>query len=315
MWHQVRMATLVPDAVLALAASQDGVLTRAQLVPHMTPAQITTQLRARRWQPAGRSVVVLHNGPLTERQQVWVALLRSPARSAASGPTAMALDGVVDARAHGVHITIPCGQRCPQGLDAQVHWSNFLDDAHVHPKRTPRRTRLPRSVVDWASWQASDRAARTVVLQSLQSRKVSAAKLRDVLPSRGPCLHHAVILESVDDAEGGVASLPERDFRELVVAGGLPMPTHQAVRRRPSGVYYLDAEWQACRLSAEIQGVHHFEVMQRERDLDRQNDLVIEGESLLQFTSFAVRHRGAHVVGTLRRALYRRGWVEGRLAG
>ena len=311
----IRVAALVPDAVFALAEPQDGVLTQAQLAPLVTPAQVTTQLRARRWQRVGRSVVVLHNGPLTERQMVWAAVLQAPARSAVSGPTAMALDGIVDARANGIHITIPCGQRRPKTLEAHVHWSNFLDDVHVHPERTPRRTRLPRSVVDWASWQASDRAARMVVLQSLQTRKVSAAQLRDVLPSRGPCLHHAVILESVDDAEGGVASLPERDFRQLVIAGGLPIPTHQAVRRRPSGVYYLDAEWEPYRLSAEIQGVHHFEVIQRERDLDRQNDLVVEGESLLQFTSFAVRHRGAHVVGTLRRALYRRGWVEGRLAG
>jgi hypothetical protein len=308
------MATRIPATLRTLAATQDDVLTRAQLAAHMTRAQVKAQLEARRWQRVGRSVVVLHNGPLTERQLVWVVVLQAPAHAVASGPTAMALDGVVDARASGVHITIPCGQRRPGGLDAHVHWSRFLDDAHVYPHRTPRRTRLPRSVMDWASWQPSDRAARTVVLQSLQSRKVSAAQLRDVLPSRGPCLHHAVILESVDDAEGGVASVPERDFHQLVVAGGLPTPTHQVVRRRPSGVYYLDAEWQPYRLSAEIQGVHHFEVMQRERDLDRQNDLVVEGESLLQFSSFAVRHRGADVVGTLRRALYRRGWVEGRLA-
>jgi very-short-patch-repair endonuclease len=303
--------TDLPAAVRSLAAAQDGVLAAGQLLGHLTRGQIRANLQARRWQRVGRTVVVLHNGPLTSRQQVWAVLLQAPAFSAVSGPTAMALDGAEDRWATGVHITMPCGQRTPRGLTAHVHWSNFLGDADVHPTKTPRRTRLPRSVVDWASWQTSDRAARTVVLQVLQRRHVSAAALREVLPSRGPCRFHAVILESIGDAEGGVASLPERDFRQLVINGGLPTPSHQAVRRRPSGVYYLDVEWARYRLSAEIQGSHHFELVQRELDLDRQNDLVIEGESLLQFTSFAVRHRGAVLLGTLRRALYSRGWVEG----
>jgi len=148
----------------------------------------------------------------------------------------------------------------------------------------------------------------------MQSRRVSGPQLFSALPSRGPCRHRAVIVESIEDAVGGVASVPEAQFRDLVIRAGLPRPTHQALRVRPSGRCYLDAEWPEYRLAAEIQGVHHFEVGKREEDLDRQNDLVIEGESLLQFTSFAVRHRPAAVVGMLRRALYKRGWWEGAAA-
>lgn len=306
----------VPASLAALTASRDGVLRSRELTSYLTPGAVRAQLAARRWQRIGRSVVVLHNGPLTEAQQAWAALLQSPEGSAVSGPTAMALDGVVDRLARGVHITVPCGQRRPGGLGSHVHvhWSAFLGEQDVHPRSAPRRTRLPRSILDWASWQDSDAAARTVVLIGMQSRRVAAPQLRAALPSRGPCRHHAVILESIEDAAGGMASVPEVQFRDLVVRAALPRPTHQAVRVRRNGRYYLDAEWPEYRLSAEIQGVHHFDVAQREDDLDRQNDLVVEGESLLQFSSFAVRHRPAVVAGTLRRALYRRGWWEGAAA-
>jgi hypothetical protein len=308
------MQAELPPPLADLAASRDGVLRTRELVAHLSTGTVRAQLAARRWQRAGRSVVALHNGPLTDAQLVWAALLQAPPGSAVSGPTAMALDGVVDRLASGVHVTLPCGQRRPAGLHAHVHWSAFLGDADVSPAGGPRRTRLPRSVLDWAAWQGSDAAARTVVLLGMQSRRVSEQQLLAALPSRGPCRHHAVIVESIDDAVGGVASVPEARFRDLVVRAGLPRPTHQAVRVRPSGRYFLDAEWAEYRLTVEIQGVHHFEVRQREEDLDRQNDLVVEGESLLQFTSFALRHREAVVVGTLRRALYKRGWWEGAAA-
>lgn len=304
------MRALAPE-LLRTAAAQADVLSGRQLLEHLTTGEVRSRIRSGRWQRAGRSVVVLHNGPLTELQQVWAALLQSPEGSAVSGPTSMALNDFVDPWAKGIHITIPCGQRAPVGLDAVVHWSNFLGPHDIAPKASPRRTRMPRSVVDWASWQPTERAARLVVLRAAQSGKVSTDQLRSALPTRGPCRHHAVILESVIDVEGGIQSVPEHDFRELVRRAGLPLPTHQVVRRQPSGRYFLDVGWDEFRLSAEVQGVHHFEAATRDKDLDRQNDLVVEGESLLQFTSYAVRHQQPKVAETLRRALAHRGWSEG----
>jgi very-short-patch-repair endonuclease len=300
-----------PMHLAAAAKKQHDVLTSTQLVSTLTPGEIRASIRARRWQRVGRHVVVLHNGPLTSEQKVWVALLQCPPGSAVSGPTAMAFDGIDDRWAVGVHITLPCGHRRPLGIRAHVHWSAFLGQDDVAPGSSPRRTRLARSVLDWAAWQQTQAASRTVMLRSLQSRRVSADALRATLPGRGPCRHHRVILESISDAEGGIDSVPEGDFVTIVRRAGLPLPAHQVVRQRPGGRFVLDAEWPRYGLSAEVQGVHHFEVDQRERDLDRQNDLVVDGESLLQFTSYAVRHLAPKVEGTLRRALYRRGWREG----
>lgn len=304
------MRDLSPELRHLLAAQADVVSTR-QITEFVSVGVVRANVRAGRWQRVGRSALVTHNGPLTGLQQVWSVLLQCPRGSAVSGPTAMAHDGLPDAWAKGIHVTIPCGQRTPLGLrGATVHWSNFLGPGDVVATRGPRRTRLARSVVDWASWQPSDRAARVVILRAMQNRRVTGAELRAAVATRGPCRHHAVILESIVDAEGGIDSLPEHDFRTLVRAGGLPEPTHQEVRQGVDGRYLLDAHWEKYRLSAEIQGVHHFEVLTRDADLERQNDLVVEGESLLLFTSYAVRRQQDMVAGTLRRALYRRGWTE-----
>jgi len=59
-----------------LAELQDAVVTRHQLREYGYDFDaVLAHFDARRWQPRGREVVVLHNGPLTPRQERWVAVL------------------------------------------------------------------------------------------------------------------------------------------------------------------------------------------------------------------------------------------------
>lgn len=290
-----------------LANAQRGVLATSQLNGYLTRGEVRAAIDARRWSRPGRGVVVVHNAELTYQQQIWAALHQCPATSAVSGPTAAALDGVRGAD-QSIHVTIPCGRRRPLGINAEVHWSRFLAELDVHPLRTPRRTRLPRSILDWAAWQTDEREVRRIVLSAVQQRLISPDQLRLHLPRRGPCRHHLLLVESIDDAEGGIASVPEREFSDLVRHAGLPEPSRQAIRRRPGGRFYLDVDWECYRYSAEVEGAHHFSVETRERDLDRLNELVISGDRVLQFSSFAVRRRGEVVIDVLGRALVSAGW-------
>lgn len=298
----------LPDALARTLRTQDGVAHIRDLRSGLSDSVIRRELRARRWTRYPGGVVVLHNGPPTPAQLMWAALEGSPPGSALSGPTALRLGGLARMPMLPVHVTIPRGHARPP-VDAAVHWSGHLDERDVHPGLKPRRTRLARSVCDWAAWQDGDRAARGVVLDSFQQRLVSAEQMREALSRRGPCRHHAIILESIEDAVGGIASVPEREFVDIVRKWQLPTPEHQVIRRRPNGRYYLDVKWRTYDLSAEIEGVHHFAVEQREADLDRLNELTIDGEDVLLFTSFAIRHRPAKVGLLLMRALVARGWT------
>ena len=161
--------------------------------------------------------------------------------------------------------------------------------------------------MDTATWLPNERTARAVVLAGVQQRLVTPRQLELALERRGSCLHHALIIETIVDARGGIASVPEAEFDRIRRAYGLPKPTRQVLRRRPGGRYYLDVYWDEYMFGAEIEGLHHFESEQREKDLDRYNHLVIGGDHILLITSYAVRRRAEHVGKMLVAGLTARG--------
>ena len=305
---RIRPETLrVPDATASQQALRLGVMTLAEAAQVYSRSHIRAQLNAGRWQRPARRVLVLHNGPLTYEQRIWVALLASPKGSTLGGITAATVDGLkgfTDAPT----VVIPDGARRPDLEWLKVWRSNQLSTLDVHPLRQPRRTRLPRSVVDAAADAGPPSRARALVLASCQQRLVLPEHLRDAMARRGKCRHHGRIAGSVDDAQSGVQSLPERDFDLIWRRRRLPAPTRQAVLRRSDGRYYLDRRWDQFGLACEIQGMPHLDVAQWDDDLDRQNEIVILGPRLLFFTSYAVRHLDERVGDQVERGLIRGGF-------
>jgi hypothetical protein len=260
------------------------------------------------WQRPCRGVVVTHNGPLSRAETMAVALASAPPRSALAGPTALEVAGMTGFIDERIHVVIPAGGRAPSWDGLVVHESTELTPADVHPTQEPRRTRVARSVVDLASWCTNDRYARAVVIAALQQGLVNTARLRDALTRRGPCRRRALIVESVLDAAGGIQSLPERDFDALWQAAGLPPPTRQHRVRGKDRRYHLDVTWETLRMSAEIHGIPHLAVRQWDADLLRANEIVIGGERLLIFSSYAIRREPVAVADQLHRMARACGW-------
>jgi len=81
---------------------------------------------ARRWQRPCRGVIVLHNGPLTSRQQAWVALLTSARGAALGGLTALYFDdfeGFGRSSIEMYDVVLPYGPTRPRSAIVQPHWS------------------------------------------------------------------------------------------------------------------------------------------------------------------------------------------------
>ena len=127
------------------------------------------------------------------------------------------------------------------------------------------------------------------------------ADVRAALPRRGPFRHRGVVVESLADADGGIASLPEHDFDVVRRRAGLPEPVRQRVVRRPDGRYYLDAAWHRPRLVVEVHGVQHLEQLAWDADLERLGEITAGGDRILQISSFAVRHQPERVQALLAR--------------
>jgi len=284
---------------------QHQVLSRRQALEFFERSYVDLNVGAhRRWQSPHRNVVVLHNGPLLHEQRLWTASLAAPKRAALWGGTAAGLDGFVDRFGDPeIHIVVPVGTRRIAIPWVTTHWSSELGSADVHPTAQPRRTRLPRSLIDMAVAASSERRARAVLFSAVQQRLVTPEALEKALSRRGPCRHRALIVETLTDIRGGIQSVPEKDFERILRQRGLPAPDRQVILQRPNGRYYLDVVWQLFRLWVEIDGGHHREAQQWEDDLDRTADVVADGLRQIRFTAYSVRHRPDRVGDILDRAL------------
>jgi len=291
------------------AIAQDGVLSRAQLRQlGITLAAELAQLKACRWQARPPLAVVLHNGPLTPKQLRWVALLNAGPHAALSSLTALAVDGLTGWERPTVELIVPRGAGVASSAGIRAHESRRFDPrTDVHPTRLPPRTRPARSAVDAAVWSASPRAAVGVLAAVVQQGITRPSEIAAELERAGRVRWHRLLAQSVGDIEGGAQALSEIDFARLCRRYRLPEPTRQAVRIEPSGRRrYLDAEWMRAdgrRVVAEVDGSLHLLPRRYWDDMDRSNELVLDGRLVLRFAAFAVRAHGERVAEQLARAL------------
>lgn len=286
----------------------DDVLRMSEAVARFGLGRVRNNVDRGLWQKPCRGVVLLHNGPIGPDQRLAIALASAARGAALGGLTALALDGFEGFEPERPQIVLPSGARRPSLPGLEVRWSTQLDDRDVHPRHDPRRTRPARSLVDAASWTANQRRARAIVIAGVQQGLTSTRHLREALTRRGPCRHRALIVESILDAAGGIQSLPERDFDEVCRFAGLPRPTRQRTVRGPDGRYHLDASWDELGMSAEVHGIPHHAVERWSADLVRANEIVISGDRLLIFSSYATRHEQRTVADQLARMARALGW-------
>ncbi|WP_433723994.1 hypothetical protein ACQP2Y_01935 [Actinoplanes sp. CA-051413] len=164
-------------------------------------------------------------------------------------------------------------------------------------------------MVDAASWARTDDQARAVVAAAFQQRLVAIRGVEEVLGRLTRIPRRRLITQTARDAAGGAHSLAEIDLGRLCHAHGLPQPARQVVRRDASGRRrYLDARYEQWGVHIDIDGSQHFDPRHAWADMRRQNDLWINGDRVLRFPTWAVRHSPAAVAAQLRAALLSAGW-------
>ena len=282
---------------------QCGVLSRAQATTLYSRGRVSRRHAQGRWQLLHRRSIITHSGPITSEQQLWAALLAAPKGAALAGWSALFFDGLTTEFAcTPVTLLIPALARPLPKSERPVvtHTTVHLDDAVVHAARCPRHTRTAHSLIDAASWSATEALARVALLRGVQSRMTTAPALLRALIDRPKCAKRRFIAETIDDISGGIHSMPEREFADLATRAGLPRPARQAVVQGPDGRYYLDCEWAGVGLAVEVHGIHHREIVQLSADWNRHNELTITGRVVLHFTSYMIRHHPDAVIRQLK---------------
>lgn len=303
-----------PNSQLALILQrQEGVIRTADLARHVGEPALRAEQRSGRSQRPLHGVVVMHNGPLTAAQELWLDVLAGGQGAVLAGLTAAGAAGLrgfedTDGRRW---LLVPDGQKGAQRRPGLVvHSSSSLGPDAVLEAASPPRTHNPRSLVDAAVWARSDRHAHAILLAGVQQRLVRPGALATELTRRR---HNqprgALIARAVGDAVGGAQTLPEAEVSRICRRYALPLPARQAHRKDPFGkVRWLDCEWPEYGLVTEIDGRGHFELRQWWADMLRDAFLVVSGARVLRLPSFIVHEEQELVGDLLKQGLQLGGW-------
>jgi hypothetical protein len=291
-----------------LLAAQADVVARGQVVA-ADSARLRREVAAGRWQRYGARVVVAHNGPLTEAQQLWAAVLHHRPYAVLAGLTAARCAGLTGFEPGSVDVLVPWQSRGASLPGVSLRVTRHFDPGAVHPVAAPPRVRTATAVVQAAAWSGRPRRSAALLTAAVQQRLVRPADLRSALLRSTAVPRRALLVRTIGDLEGGAQALTEIDAVRLCRRAGLPEPTRQAVRRDRHGRRrYLDLAWEPWRLAAEIDGMQHMEALTWSDDLLRQNELVIAGTEVLRFSSLVIRTDPGRFVDQVERALVARGW-------
>ena len=304
--------SLPPDLrgeLAALREQQFGVVTRRQLGRlGLSLGQVNAYLDGRRWRSLGPTVIVMHNGPLTLKQQWSAAVLACEAPAALAARTAAQAAGLVGWEVEPVHIVVPRGAKTNAVTDVavKVHESRRFSEADIHPTRSPAQVSVERALVDAAVWSRRPRSACGLLAAGVQQRLATPARLRDALELAGHVRHRRLLLSVLADIEGGAQAVSEIDFLRFCGRHGFPRPALQTRADTGAKRRYLDATFvrQDGRvIGVEIDGAAHLIVATYWHDMRRLNDLVIDGRRVLRFPSAAIHCDDPDAVAQLRSAL------------
>jgi len=270
--------------------------------------RVSAQVRAGRWTANGPNAVVLHNGPPTLRQRWWAAVIDAGPHACLGAFTALAADGLTGWERPHLDMLVPRGTTVAPQDGVRIHESRrYRPQDDRHPSRLPPRTRTARSAIDAAAWSLSARTAVGVLAAVVQQRLARVDDMTDELERAGRIRHRRAMAAALVDIGGGSQALSEIDFVRLCRRFGLPEPDRQHVRLDASGRRrYLDARWRrrdGRLVVAEVDGALHLLPERYWDDMARDNDLALDGQLVLRFAAFAVRHHPDRVAAQLARAL------------
>ncbi|WP_238359745.1 MULTISPECIES: endonuclease domain-containing protein [Micromonospora] len=302
-----------------LLFEQSGMVSWAQATAELTPAKVRHLLATGRWGRVCRGILraAPPSEPYRREQQWWAAVLAARPGAVLAGLAAATAGGLRGRwRYQTVDVLVPHHRRqadllrrLPLGLPAvRVRRVRHLADEDRQRGR-PDRTAMARALVDAAQWVRTDEEAQQILAAGCQQRRATPTELAAVLDRLPRVGRRRLIRETINDIAGGAEALSEIDLVRLCRRYGLPAPQAQQQRRDTDGrLRYLDAYWPQWRLHVEVDGGHHMDARHWAADLRRQNRIWIEGDRILRFTAFDIRHRPDEVAAQLRAALTAAGW-------
>ena len=293
---------LHPDeAIAALAARQQGNVTRAQLRRiGLTDRAIAHRVACGRLHRRHQGVYLVGHAVPPKYADEFAAVLACGPRAALSHRTGMEVFELIEPSGGDIDVSIPSrSTRRRPGI--RVHRQPGLDRrdigfSHGLPITSPARTLL--DFATQAQLRELERAFHEALVQRLVTRRQVEALL-----ARTPGHHGAPLLRTLVEDKSGLA-LTRSEAEELMLAlvrsARLPQPE---VNARLHG-YEVDFLWRAQRLIVEVDGGRwHGNAAALERDHRKNARLRAKGYEVLRYTYTQVRDDRDAVVAEIATAI------------
>lgn len=260
-------------------SKQYGLIRRDQaLGAPLTPRQIDTLVRSRRWLAVYRGIYADTAVPATWERSVLAAVFRGGHRSVASGRCAAALWGLPGFHRDPVEISSPMQLR---NVPFTAHRVEIPDHATTRCRNIPITT-VAKTLVDIAG-SCSPTQVEDSLDDALRRRLTSLARLKLFLAGvdgrgrRGVKLLRQLVVDRDDNRPIPESVLETRLWGPLTHLG-VPRPVRQYPVRFESKEYRIDFAFPHAMVAVEAQGYRwHSSHTAWERDIDKANAIQIAG--------------------------------------
>ena len=286
-------------------AYQDGVVTRRQVLScGLTPDALRHRIKPTGpWQRLLPGIYLTSTGQPARQQLEIAAILFAGPRSVITGPAAMRIYRLQIPQTSRVDVLVPAAKKRTSCGHVIVHRTRRMPLSVTYDG--PLRFAPPaRAVADAVRSLASISDARAVVASSVQKNRCSIAELTAELQD-GPIRGSARLRSILAEVRVGIRSVPEGDFRKLIVGSGLPVPLFNAtLYLRGKFLATVDAWWADFGVAVEIDSREwHLAPESWESTMDRHRRLAAAGIRTLHVSPRELRTEPAKLAGQIRDAL------------
>jgi hypothetical protein len=259
-------------------------------------------VRAKRWQRVHPGVFCAYTGALSFESRCAAALAAVGEDAALSADTAARQHGKLDGLdAKVIHVVVPHGGHTPRLKNVRVTQSRTLTERSVIVRSGLRCVKVDRALLSAAGRRP--RRARALLTHAVQRGLTTSDRLAGTLLGLGH-IPGRVGLRAAVAASAGSRSELEALFMDLLARHGIVAPAQNFPRVLDGRRLWFDVCWPALRLVVEIDGkAYHLFAEDWEDDLDRQNELVLDGWRVLRVTARALREDPDRVVDQVLRGI------------
>jgi hypothetical protein len=289
---------------------QAGVISRRQVMSGgLTENDLRRMLRRRVLVVVHPGVYVNHTGEPTWLQRAWAAVLFASPAALSHESALRVADGPGKDKEAVVHVAVARDRRISAPSGVVIHRMTHLDERTMW-HRSPPRVRYEAAAIDVAIAARNEMAALDVLASAVQTRRTTARRMLAHLEGRVRSPRRAWLTGVLQDVADGACSVLEHGYLELVErAHGLPRAERQRRATATLGVVYRDASYGA--LLVELDGrLCHDTAGQRDRDLDRDLDAAVDGQTTIRLGYGQVFDRPCVTAERVAVLLRRLGWTD-----